>query len=169
MKLGGNRPPGDNPILFPISGTGSFICTDTARHTKAFDYPVAEHWGRRSVQFREWDSDRQHIGPESNALPAEPARFPRHSILLHMLFCFPTQVPSAVKLIGVDSRVESGHRCCSVTFIQLSLFEWTWSIFTVQCSVTTFSTVHDGSPSTGGLYDCHHLVFQSCDLNLHGS
>ena len=26
MKLGGNRPPGDNPILFSISGTGSFIC-----------------------------------------------------------------------------------------------------------------------------------------------
>ena len=26
MKLGGNRPPGDNPLLFAISGTGSFIC-----------------------------------------------------------------------------------------------------------------------------------------------
>ena len=26
MKLGGNRPPGDNPLLFSISGTGSFIC-----------------------------------------------------------------------------------------------------------------------------------------------
>ena len=25
MKLGGNRPPGDNPLLFAISGTGSFI------------------------------------------------------------------------------------------------------------------------------------------------
>ena len=25
MKLGGNRPPGDNPPLFSISGTGSFI------------------------------------------------------------------------------------------------------------------------------------------------
>ena len=23
---GGNRPPGDNPLLFSISGTGSFIC-----------------------------------------------------------------------------------------------------------------------------------------------
>ena len=35
---------------------------DEAGHTKAFDYPVAEHWGeRRNVQFR--------IGPESNALP----------------------------------------------------------------------------------------------------
>ena len=45
MKLGGNRPPGDNPLLFSISGTGSFICTDEAGHTKAFDYPVAEHWG----------------------------------------------------------------------------------------------------------------------------
>ena len=26
MKLGGTRPPGDNPLLFAISGTGSFIC-----------------------------------------------------------------------------------------------------------------------------------------------
>ena len=26
MKLGGNLPPGDNPLLFSISGTGSFIC-----------------------------------------------------------------------------------------------------------------------------------------------
>ena len=26
MKLEGNRPPGDNPLLFAISGTGSFIC-----------------------------------------------------------------------------------------------------------------------------------------------
>ena len=26
MKLGGNRPPGDNRLLFSTSGTGSFIC-----------------------------------------------------------------------------------------------------------------------------------------------
>ena len=26
MKRGGNRPPGDNPLLFSISGTGSYIC-----------------------------------------------------------------------------------------------------------------------------------------------
>ena len=26
MKPGGNRPAGDNPLLFSISGTGSFIC-----------------------------------------------------------------------------------------------------------------------------------------------
>ena len=49
MKLGGNRPPGDNPLLFSTSGTGTFICMpsriDEAGHTKAFDDPVAEHWG----------------------------------------------------------------------------------------------------------------------------
>ena len=51
---------------------------DEAGHTKAFDYPVAEHWGEsRNVQFRGWDSNRQHIGTESNALPTEPPRFPR--------------------------------------------------------------------------------------------
>ena len=50
---------------------------DEAGHTKAFDCPVAEHWGEsRNVQFRRWDSNRQHISPESNALPTEPPRFP---------------------------------------------------------------------------------------------
>ena len=45
---------------------------DEAGHTKAFDYPVAEHWGEsRNVQFRGWDSNRQHIGPGSDALPTE--------------------------------------------------------------------------------------------------
>ena len=31
--------------------------TDTAVHTKAFDYPVAKHWGEsRNAQFRRWDT-----------------------------------------------------------------------------------------------------------------
>ena len=51
---------------------------DEAGHTKAFDFPVAEHWGEsRNVQFRGWDSNRQHIGPESNALPTESPWFPQ--------------------------------------------------------------------------------------------
>ena len=51
---------------------------DEAGHTKAFDDPVAEHWGEsRNVQFRRWDSNRQHISPESNVLPTVPPRFPR--------------------------------------------------------------------------------------------
>ena len=53
-------------------------CIDEAGHTKAFDYPVAEHWGgggNRNVQPRE-DSNRQHIGSQSNALPTEPSRLP---------------------------------------------------------------------------------------------
>ena len=50
---------------------------DEAGHTKAFDYPVAEHWGEsRNVQFRRWDSNRQQFGPESNALPTEPPGSP---------------------------------------------------------------------------------------------
>ena len=29
---------------------------DEAGHTKAFDFPVAEHWGEtRNVQFRGWE------------------------------------------------------------------------------------------------------------------
>ena len=64
---------------------------DEAGHTKAFDYPVAEHWAfdypvaehwgeSQNVQFRGWDSNRQHINPESNALPTEPPRFPPRRI-----------------------------------------------------------------------------------------
>ena len=63
---------------------------DEAGHTKAFDYPVAQHWGEsRNVQFRRWDSNRQHIGPESNALPTELPRFPQvgSSIVSQVLTC----------------------------------------------------------------------------------
>ena len=56
MELRGTRPPGDNPLLFSISGTGSFIIivpsrTDTAGQIpiKAFDYTVVEHWGGGGV------------------------------------------------------------------------------------------------------------------------
>ena len=77
MTLGGNRAPGDNPLLFSwhwIFHMPSRI--DKAGHTKAFDYPVAEHWAEnRNVQPRE-DSNRQHIGSQSNALPTEPSRLP---------------------------------------------------------------------------------------------
>ena len=51
-------------------------CTDTAGHSRAFDNPVTGHLGgSRSVQFREWDSNQQHIGSQSNVLLTEPARF----------------------------------------------------------------------------------------------
>ena len=46
MKLGGNRPPGDNPL------------------------PFSEH---SHVQPRE-DSNRQHISSQFNALPSEPSQ-----------------------------------------------------------------------------------------------
>ena len=55
MKLGGNLPPGhDAPVfdkwhgIFPMSSR-----TDTAAHSKTFDYPVMDHWGksRRPVFF----------------------------------------------------------------------------------------------------------------------
>ena len=50
--------------------------TDEAGHTKAFDYPVVEHWGEnRNVQPRE-DLNQQYIGSQSNALPTEPPRLP---------------------------------------------------------------------------------------------
>ena len=35
--------------------------TDTAGHTKVFDYLVMGHWGEsRSVQIREWDNTSAH-------------------------------------------------------------------------------------------------------------
>ena len=35
---------------------------DEAGHTKAFDYPAAEHWGEsRNVQFRGWDCTNEDI------------------------------------------------------------------------------------------------------------
>ena len=71
--IGGNRPPGDNPLLCFDKWHGIFYMPsriDEAGHTKALDYPVAEHWGEsRNVQARGWDSNRQHISPESSALP----------------------------------------------------------------------------------------------------
>ena len=57
MELGGNLPSEHDALLFSISGTGSFIMasrTDTAGHTKAFDYPVMDHGGGggKVVSFR---------------------------------------------------------------------------------------------------------------------
>ena len=52
---------------------------DMAVHTKAFDYPFAEHWREnRNVQPGE-DSNRQYIGSQSNALPTEPSPNPGSS------------------------------------------------------------------------------------------
>ena len=85
MKLGGN-PRETIPLPYndkwygPIFYKPSRI--DEAGHTKAFDYPVAEHWGEAKM-FRGWDSYRQHIGPETNALPTEPPRFPYDSWYLY--------------------------------------------------------------------------------------
>ena len=57
MKLGGNRQPGDNPLLLSMGGTGSFICpvAYTAGHTRAFDNPVTEHW----VESRQFQSPKE--------------------------------------------------------------------------------------------------------------
>ena len=48
---------------------------DEAGHTKAFITQLRSTGGK-TVQPRE-DSNRQHIGSQSNALPTEPPRFPR--------------------------------------------------------------------------------------------
>ena len=48
---------------------------DEAGHTKAFDYTQLRSTGGKTVQPRE-DSNRQHIGSQSNALLTEPSRLP---------------------------------------------------------------------------------------------
>ena len=76
--------------------------TGTAGHTRAFDSPVTEHWGKsRHVQFM-WDSNRQHIGSESNALPTEPSQLPAlapnfpKSKIFACTFCSPLICDAAV-------------------------------------------------------------------------
>ena len=66
MKPGGNRPPGDNPLLFSISGTGSCICpVAQARLDTPGPLIVTDHihgalgGGSRNVQFV-WDT--KHFG-----------------------------------------------------------------------------------------------------------
>ena len=45
-----------------------------AGHTKAFDYPVAEHWGEsRNVQFRRQGPVKQVRGPGHNVSCGAPA------------------------------------------------------------------------------------------------
>ena len=55
-------PPGTGldtmPQTFTTSGTETFICpVDTVRHTKAFECPVAEHWGTVKLAMLE-----SHLG-----------------------------------------------------------------------------------------------------------
>ena len=72
MKPGGNRPPGDNPLFLSISGTGSFICP-VAESRLDIPRPLITEspspGGKPRCSVPRWDSNRQHIGPESNALP----------------------------------------------------------------------------------------------------
>ena len=73
IKLGGNRPPGDNPRLFSIRIFYMPSRTDEAGHTKAFDNPVAEHWResqrtKRSLVGFEPTSAHTYMSLKSNAL-----------------------------------------------------------------------------------------------------
>ena len=67
MKLGGNRPPGHDVLLFFRGGMGSFIIkpsrTDTAGHPKIFGYPVMGHCvgGGQGGQA---DTYQRHLNPK---------------------------------------------------------------------------------------------------------
>ena len=94
MKLGGNRPPGarQSPCLFDKWHRIFYMpsCIDTAVHTKAFDYPVAEHWGKnRNVQPPPEDSNRQPEGLSANR--SGIFGFPRFATRLYIIL-----------LVGID-------------------------------------------------------------------
>ena len=48
---------------------------DTSGHTKAFNYPVMDHWEKVKVLWHEAKSNRQPIGPQSNT-PTTRSRWP---------------------------------------------------------------------------------------------
>ena len=72
MKLGGNRPPGDNPLLFFDKWHGILYmpsCPRPVAQTR-LDIPmplITQSWNTggggvsQNVQFHEWDPNRQHI------------------------------------------------------------------------------------------------------------
>ena len=80
-KLGGNRPPEDNPLLFLISGTGSFMYAQSHRHgwTKGCNPP------RSGGPFR--------------SLPGNRILITLHNSKLHILYrnpvCDPIQASGA--------------------------------------------------------------------------
>ena len=74
---------------------------DEAWHNKAFDYQVAEHWGEiRNVQFRGWDSNRQHEGSEASftrpPTPPSPAHPPND--------CHKMKWPYTMFVFGIRRR-----------------------------------------------------------------
>ena len=52
----------------------------SAEHTKAFDYPVMDHWGKVKVLWHEADSNRRPVGPQSTTLTTRPRWLPEDQI-----------------------------------------------------------------------------------------
>ena len=57
--------------------------TDTAGHTKAFIYPVMDHWGKVKVLWHEADLNRRPVGLQSNTPTSRPRWPPISAILQH--------------------------------------------------------------------------------------
>ena len=78
MKLGGNLPQGHNSLLFDKwHGIFCMPSPDTAGsslvgYTKAFIYPVMDHWGEVKVLRHKEASNRQPVGPQSNTPTTRP-------------------------------------------------------------------------------------------------
>ena len=88
---------------------------DEAGHTKAFDYPVAEHLGEpRNVQPRE-DSNRQHIRSQLNALPTELSRLPQICVCVCVCVCVDSLYfdRSAIRLFSIKIALSYKENQCN--------------------------------------------------------
>ena len=80
---------------------------DKAGHTKAFDYPVAEHWGEsRNVQFRRWDSNRCAAGSSAMFSVTDVL-----SLYMKQLRTYETFRPGGEDSIGIFLSGGPGGHC----------------------------------------------------------
>ena len=75
-----------SPLLDLRSRSEIYLFAGPCGHTKAFDYPVAEHRGEiRNVHFRGWDSNTLEMNfvADLSMTPARHSRYAKHSVTSH--------------------------------------------------------------------------------------
>ena len=116
--------------------------TDTAVHTKAFDYPVAEHWeGNQHVQPRE-DSNRQH----SEADTREVQLYKPKPILL-------SSSKSQLTVCHMNSGLKEYKKSPKILNITVKLYRTLLLVFGAACLQNCFRLVRDVI-SNAGRHDC---------------
>ena len=109
---------------------------DEAGHTKAFDYPVGEHWGEsQNVQFRGWDPNQQRNQPGieratnwATPVPPEDHITPgpqQGGIFSHMGGQSVRISPATWKLVkAIPMGPEGGWRCHDPTLLAEGGWRW---------------------------------------------